>query len=166
MEMEDLCNIRGISSQCKDDRHVLFWDFDHISMRNYNKLIDDIKETQELYHLSDVYFFETLHGYHGICLDKYSLDDAYRIYCNLNFADKKHRKWGYSKWKHWVLRVSIDKDIKFLYPIRSRYNQKLKSNAHRVFFNLAYNMDIKHDLFFDQTESVFLEWWKKYDTVV
>lgn len=156
MRSEEIYGTMGISSETSDKLHVMFWDFDTRNPVNLLQIRSNVRDVINRFKLSDVYFFDTRNGIHALCLDKVDLDEACSIYRQLPYADKDHIRIGYENNKYWILRLGAD--IKYKELVKGNgYRQK--SNAHRHFFSMFYNMGIERDILFDDNWKVFLEGW-------
>lgn len=69
----------GITSICKDNKHVIFWDFDKV--RSINKdLIPHLRKIQKQHNLSNIYLFRSSpNKYHAYCLKKHDFFDMFHI---------------------------------------------------------------------------------------
>ena len=135
----------GMTSRCKDGKHVLFFDFDGLTIQ---EVIEEIYFMMGRYELSDFYLFENDldDSFHAVCLNKFSLSDAMEIIGNSS-ADRGFKNAPYLfKRRRWVLRVAQkgDRDKpKFLKRIKSENWLGDISTAHRLFLNAHYSLKIK-----------------------
>lgn len=125
----------GISSRCKDGYHVLFFDYDHMGIR---EIIDEITYLQDYYELSHAYIFELDRdkSYHVIILDKFPLKDAYEIQSQSNIEWAYLNSVRYTRGREWVLRTDKKgkrKPPKFMCIIKSPHQIREISTAHKQF---------------------------------
>ena len=144
----------GITSYCKDGKHVLFFDFDNSKL---NEILYQLKKLQEYYLLSDIYVFEndTEDSFHAICLDKFDLYTAVEI-IKQTTADKafKYAPLRYAL-KKWVLRCEKKgnrQKPKYLFKLNANNSEYEKSNAHRLFLGMNYGIKIGKKGFDDEKE--------------
>lgn len=135
----------GMTSRCKDGKHILFFDFDGLTEK---EATEEIYFMMGRYELSDFYLFQNdfENSFHAVCLNKFSLSDAMEIIGNSS-ADRGFKKAPYLfKRRRWVLRVSPkgnrDKP-KFWKRIKSINVVGEFSTAHRLFLNSNYGLKIK-----------------------
>ena len=115
------------------DFHVLFFDFDNISLAN---VTSSLKKSQKEYDLSDIYIVESCSGFNAICLDEVKLDKCKEILDNTKYVDPLFIELGYEKNQRYILRMDIDKKV--VHTLKNKTNSVL-SNAHRWFFmNIMY----------------------------
>lgn len=134
----------GITSYCKDSKHVLFFDFDGNEL---DEIVFQLKKLQEYYILSNFYIFENdkPNSYHAICLDKFGLYEAIEIIVQTS-ADYgfKRAPLRYAL-KKWVLRCDEKGSRakpKHLFTLKTNNNRYEKSNAHRNFLKMNYGIRI------------------------
>lgn len=144
----------GITSYCKDSKHVLFFDFDG---NDLNEIVFQLKKIQEYYLLSDFYLFENdkKNSYHAICLDKFGLYEAIEIIIQTS-ADYgfKRAPLRYAL-KKWVLRCEEKGSRakpKHLFSLKTNNNRYEKSNAHRLFLKMNYGIKIRKKGFDNEKE--------------
>ncbi len=135
----------GMTSRCKDGKHVLFFDFDGLNLK---EVIEEISYLMGYYDLSNFYIFENdlEDSFHAVCLNKFTLAEAVEIISNSS-ADRGFKKAPFLfRKKRWVLRVAEkgarDKP-KFLKTIKSKNFIGHFSTAHRLFLNANYGLKIK-----------------------
>jgi len=78
----------GMSSKLKDGHHILFWDFDKISIE---AVFMNLKETQKMFNLSSIYILKSNpeNGYHAICLSRHTWLDAIHIITSCMYIDEE-----------------------------------------------------------------------------
>jgi len=132
----------GIGSQCKDGRHVLFFDYDSKELK---QLLGDLQFLQERWHLSNAYIFamDRENSYHAIILDKFSVSKAYTILRDAN-SDPGHRESVKKVRGHeWLLRTSPkgERDRpKWRGILKSKYDEHEISTAHKRFIEVNYGV--------------------------
>ena len=125
----------GMTSRCQDGKHILFFDYDHMGLK---EIIDEIKFLQEYYLLSHAYIFELDRNksYHVVILDKFALKEAYKI------QEQSNIEWAYlnsvkfTRGREWVLRICEKgnrKPPRFLQVIKSNNQVHEISKAHKNF---------------------------------
>lgn len=71
--------LKGITSICKDGKHIILWDLDGIDIVK-SDLIKKMKKIQTQYELSNIYLFKSsTDHYHAYCLKKYDFKDMFDI---------------------------------------------------------------------------------------
>lgn len=134
----------GYTSRCKDGKHIIFLDYDGISLEEIN---DELQYLQKYFKLSNFYIFRTDKddSFHAVNLDKFPLYEAIEIVRNTS-ADKafKYAPFHFRK-KRWVLRC-IEKGDRsapiYLATVFSKFNKHEKSTAHKLFIKKHYNVKI------------------------
>jgi len=120
-----------ISSQCEDEDHILFWDFDNIEKPF---VIKSLSQIQSFHDLSDIYIIKSRHGFNAFCLDKFFINHAYNILFYTRWNDFNHTRIGF-KSESWALRLSPDKKIILrLIPTNGYTGNKKQSSGHFKFF--------------------------------
>jgi opacity protein-like surface antigen len=143
----------GICSLCSDERHIPMFDID-LSIGKMDAVIADLKKMQKKHKAGDLYVFTTKNGFHVYGLDKFSLSDVNRMYYTLDHGDKAHRRIAFYYRKHYVLRLG--NDISFTYKLKQQTSRE-KSNAHRIFLNKYFGLQIPETELFDQSTSLLIE---------
>jgi len=121
--------LHGWTSKTKDNRQVIFLDFD---TKNLDWILEQLRRIREFYGLSDFYVFSTRKGFHAVCIDKFSRVSIFEIQ-NLSLCDKKFMHIGMTR-KSWTLRLS-EKNMnypKFLGILFSNHQSRAKSHAHLI----------------------------------
>ena len=141
----------GITNKTADDYFVVFLDIDGIDgiKANTKYVFEELKELQKKYFLSDFYVVKTRHGYHAICLDKFSCNRfIYALYGTFPYGCKQHRAIGLKRGRY---TLAFDCDNKKYRVIKSVFGCMIrqKSNAHRILLNSIYGFNIEKDAFFD-----------------
>jgi len=160
-EEELKANVCALSSLCEDGKHILFWDFDSKSEKYLYKIESSLKSIAEIYHLTDIYIFETRNGFNAICLNKLDFNLIYTIKNATSFDDKKHLWHGLNSGA-WKIRIGNDK--KYVSFVNNPNKVHKSSNAHRLFLNKMFKTNIKKDKSFDNSEKFLVEsyWcWKE-----
>ena len=140
----------GLCSLTEDEKHILMFDIDIKDIMYRYKVSDEVRRIQDKFILSSFYLFKTTNGYHAYCLDKFSLEEAWKIYNDCKFKDDSHTYIGYAFRKHWVLRIGKNiEHIETIHPSPFKRSTNERSNAHRMFLNMQYGLDIHNDLSFD-----------------
>lgn len=152
----------GIASRCKDNKHVVFLDWDCVDIEIVKS---DIKYVQEMFNLGYFYPFKSSQkpdSYHAICLTKVSFGELIKIHSHTtcDYAFRYAIK-GFTE-KAWVLRCVKKGDINIPIPMESirRLSQREKSLAHAIFLNKYYGIDINVFLesFDKETECLFTKY--------
>jgi hypothetical protein len=130
------------------------FDIDVANICYLHKIVSELKRVQERNNLNTFYIFQTTNGFHAWNLQKFTLGEAYRIYRQFKYADDTHRFIGYAYRYHWVLRIG--NDIKHIEDVITDPNGHILSNAHRLFLNEHYGLNIRHDLYCDNFDEVLL----------
>lgn len=127
--------VRGYSSRTMNGRYVLFHDYDELDL---STLEQELKYLQNRFKLSDYYVFELDrdNSFHAVCLDTFSLSEAYSIQkqssCDKAFINSIKRL----KTCEWVLRIGKKGEReapKYVKTIKSDFNNHVKSTAHAEF---------------------------------
>ncbi len=72
-------SVKGITSFCKDGKHIVLWDLDGINLKKDN-LIHKMKEIQIKFDLSNIYLFRSSpNHYHAYCLKKFDFHEMFNI---------------------------------------------------------------------------------------
>ena len=137
--------VKGIKSNCKDGKHVLFIDLDNI---NPKWLEQRIKEMMKRFKLSDVYVFVTKeNSFHVICLDKFTKGEIIDIQSWFDQAlTYTYQIYGIKR-DGWVLRTSEKHNRyipKYFMTIRGScliYHKQ--SSAHAEWLREYYKVPVK-----------------------
>jgi hypothetical protein len=145
----------GISSDAGGHMgHVFMMDFDgkcDISA-GLNDTLVWLKKVQDEWNLSNIYVIRTKHGFNAMSCDimpmKHICSIGNRVDspCDREFI-KFNKKRGY-----FTLRFGNDKDLVTILPNKS--NKYVKSNAHRLFLEWYFNIDINISDMFNSTEKL------------
>jgi hypothetical protein len=133
--------VKGIYSNCKDGKHVLFIDIDNVNPR---WLGDRIRETIKKFKLSDVHILITKPGsFHLICLDKFTKGEVIDIQ---SWFDNKltlvYQSYGIKR-GGWVLRTSEKHDRivpRYFGTITSKFSNREQSSAHYKWIREYYDI--------------------------
>lgn len=132
----------GIGSQCKDGRHVLFFDYDGKELK---QVLGDLKFLQEIFKLSNAYVFQLDRpdSFHAIILDKFSVLEAYKILKEAN-SDWGHKESVKKVRGHeWLLRSgpkgARDRPI-WRGTLISKHQLREVSTAHKRFIEINYSV--------------------------
>jgi hypothetical protein len=145
--------VYGYSSRCKDGKYVLFHDYDDLSK---NDVIEELKTLQSRFHLSDYYLFKLgKKSFHAVCLDKFSLSDAFEIQKQTSCDSAFIRAPLCLGMREWVLRIGKKgerSEPKFIKKIRSDYRERTLSRAHAKFMEKYFGVNAHQAPFanFDQ----------------
>ena len=136
----------GIRNSCEGSPHrILFLDYDEISLE---LLIPELKWLQKNYKLSDIYLFESSQkegSYHAISLDKLKPRTWAEILPNTNTDQNYQLAPIHLDNRNWVLRCikkSESEMPRLIKIIKSKYQQRTKSQAHALFLKHHYKIDI------------------------
>lgn len=150
----------GWTSRNKDGLHTLFFDWDGLTL---DECMDEAKSLIECFSLSDFYIFENDRedSFLGVCLDLFSLKDAFKIVsssnCDMAF---KRAPMAYRK-KRWVLRClkKGERDRpRFRCGISSPFNERMTSRAHRVLLESAFDITVRPHLLDNEDGHKTLDW--------
>jgi len=162
-EEELKANVCAVSSLCEDGKHIIIWDFDgEIKNESYlYKIENSLKSIANVFDLTDIYIFSSRNGFNAVCLNKLDFNLIYSIKDATAFDDRKHLEHGLIS-SAWKLRIGEDK--KYISFINNPNKVHISSNAHRIFFNKLFKMNIKKDKSFDNSKNFLVEsyWcWKE-----
>lgn len=145
----------GTYSLCSDGKHIIYLDYDNLDIRAVDL---EIKNLQDDFNLGTFYIFQSSeNSYHAVCLDKVRSKEYEQIIaatnCDLDF--KRYNR--FNRMASRVLRFSKKNgnNIKYLYSQISRGHRK-KSEAHRIFLNKMFSLDIPGGFTFDDETKLFL----------
>ena len=132
----------GMSSVCKDGRHVLFFDYDKIG--DLKRIEDELKFIQDYYNLSHAYIFQTGdENFHAVILDKHSLRDTFEILKNTNVDHAFVNSIKFLRGREWILRIAEKgnrpKPV-FVKVLKSKYASYEVSTAHKLFLQKYYSV--------------------------
>lgn len=130
------------SIEQKEENFILTLDID--KKEGYKDLKREIQKIQIEYLLGDFFVFETLNGYHVVCLDLLSLGSFIEIMLKFSFIDKKHFYIPIlNTTLNWILRISPKngEPIKYIEVIKSEYNQRFKSYPHSILLEDVFGIE-------------------------
>jgi len=142
----------GLSGLTEDNQHIFMLDAD-IEHNLFTDLKAICHNIQEDCCLSNIYIIQTTNGFNILSFDKLDLSYIPAIGGKYKIFDKDFYKIGFD-WGYYDLRM--DKDKRLIDIVVSRHNVYQKSNAHREFFNMFFNVNIKKDNTFDDYKKVDL----------
>lgn len=133
----------GYASRCEDGKHVQFFDYDHMGLK---EIRGELKGMQEYYKLSHAHILECEKdkSYHAVILDKLSLKKSYEIK-----ADFSNVEWAYlnsvrfTRGREWILRHAEKgkrKAPRYVETIQSPYDENEISTAHKLFLEKWYGV--------------------------
>lgn len=126
--------VKGVTSVCKDGKHIILWDFDQIDLIKDN-LVQKLSNIQKQFSLSNIYIFKSSHNnYHAYCLKKFPFREMYKIICMTPDTDPNFLIWTARRFKTTLRTTPKEKNhpLKFLRFIRG-YGKGEGSSAHRTF---------------------------------
>jgi hypothetical protein len=155
----------GITSICKDDNHIILWDFDKIKSVKKD-LIPSLKKLQRQHNLSNIYLFRSSPGkYHAYCLKKHDFHDMFRIIRLTTFTDDNFLIYTARRMEG-TLRISPKKGHKpiFIQCILSKtkgngssahreFLKKLIPNSNKLFNKETLNWDNDYRLIFTEYDT-------------
>lgn len=144
----------GFKSITHDNKHIVLWDFDNVSLKD---VIESLLSIQRQFNLSHIYILITTHGYNAICLDKFSKYRVFLIKALTIFSDKMHDILGYNH-NGWTLKITEDKKLDSIL-ISPQYHFP-KSNAHRKLLEICFDIKISKIPAFDNFENILFERFK------
>jgi hypothetical protein len=144
----------GITSKCHDGSHIYMGDIDtDISL---NKVKSICMKFQLEYNLSTIYIIGTNHGYNLYSLDKIPLKLIFIINNSDNNLDKVYNKLQFLNRGSYTLRTLPAGDKFVIARVQSANRVFVRSNAHRIYFNNFFALDVPKDFMFDESEKIEL----------
>jgi len=137
-------------SRTYDNAHIYMGDIDKdISLKEMETIA---RKIQKQYLLSDIYIIKSSHGFNFYSLDKLALDVVKDINSSIKDIDSTYNYLQYYKRGFYTLRTMPKHDKKFIKTIKSIYPPiYAKSNAHRIYFNNVWDLDINNHVSNDKT---------------
>jgi len=118
--------------------YLPFFDYD---LNHYDKIEKDLLFLQKKYKLSDIFIFDSIHGYNAFSLDKLPYN-IFKDLCNdSKYICEDYRTLGLKRGVL-TLRVGTDKILKYI--LFKTGNWK-KSLAHYIALQLFYDVNILYD---------------------
>jgi hypothetical protein len=141
----------GIASWTYDHKHVLFFDYDKVSLSFLER---EVRYLQDKFMLSDAYIFcteEPIYSdrgrYHVIILDKMTPYQAFLILAHSSCSSAfKLAPKVLNEYKCWILRYTAKgkKDRpRYVKVLRSPYCEYEQSSWHAEFLRKYYNIDVR-----------------------
>lgn len=123
--------VYGYSSRTEQGKYVLFHDYDNLCLSD---VVQELKFLQKQFNLSDYFVFELdrANSFHAVCLDTFSLNEAYEIQKATSSDLAFINSIKILKTREWVLRLSEKgqrSPPKYIKTIKSIGN-RVKSTAH------------------------------------
>lgn len=135
----------GMQSRCSDSRHVVFLDYDCITL---DALVEELTYLQERFKLSEFYIFKShpeKDRYHAVCLDKLSFRKVWDIIAESSCDYAFKRAPGIQQIRSWVLRFAPKKSQEapwFVHVLKSKYHLREQSAAHAKFLEAYYKVPV------------------------
>ena len=143
----DATNTLGLMNSTEDGKRLVFLDYDDMLYKEH--LLPELKYLQRKYKLSDLYIFKSSQkegAYHVICLDKLKAREWMSLIEETN-VDQNYKKVPINVGnKAWVLRFlpkAKSKKPRLIKIMKSKYQQREKSNAHALFLKYNYGINTK-----------------------
>ena len=146
----------GVMSRTYDNAHIYMGDIDKdISLK---EMTDICKKIQKQYLLSDIFIIKSSHGFNFYSLDKLALDVVKDINSSIKDIDSTFNYLAFYKRGFYVLRTMPKHDKKFIKTVKSIYPSiYVKSNAHRIYFNNVWDLDINNYVNYENNDFDMLE---------
>ena len=130
----------GITSVCENGSHIFMSDIDSdVSIKEarivYSKIIEE-------YGLSRIYLLKSSCGYNAFSLDKLPLKLVHEINSSNSLIDAVYNDLQFTRRGFYTLRIGMDKKV--IDFVNSKNCIFVRSNAHRIFFNNIFSLDIRH----------------------
>lgn len=94
---------QGITSRTEDGMHILLWDLDTLHEGDAQAALYSIKSK---YDLGTIHLLKSSGaGYHGLCFDKFTAEEARAILLDTTHQDPRHTQIGYETGR-WLLRTA------------------------------------------------------------
>lgn len=148
-------SVKGLTSRCKDGKHVLLLDYDGVAPERVD---EDIKNLSP--HCSHFFVFKTKEttdalgkygNYHVICTDKFDFGKIVELQ-GMTHTDAKHKKMiNNTRYRAWVLRVTpkgrrgAPEFVKFVKGTKSTFSTE-QSSGHLHFINIYHEEALKRKL--------------------
>jgi hypothetical protein len=92
----------GITSLTKDEKHILMWDFDDISLK---EVVKALREVQNRYKLPNIFVLQTSeNSYIAYCFKKFEFEKAWKIVAETRYVDPHFLGMSYKRAK-FTLRI-------------------------------------------------------------
>jgi len=142
----------GISSKAGvKDEHVFMTDYDGFGIES---VVNQLKQIQKEFNMSDIYIIESEHGFNAICLDVMNLSLIYNIGIDVfSFADRDFFRYGFNR-GYFTLR--FDKDKKIVRILKNESHKYIKSLAHKLFLEWYFDIFIDSDYSFNNYTNIKL----------
>jgi len=146
----------GVMSRTYDNAHIYMGDIDKdISL---NEMESICRKIQKQYLLSDIFIIKSSHGFNFYSLDKLALDVVKDINSSIKDIDSTFNYLAFYKRGFYVLRTMPKHDKKFIKTVKSIYPSiYVKSNAHRIYFNNVWDLDINNYVNYENNDFDMLE---------
>ncbi len=146
----------GVMSRTYDNAHIYMGDIDKdISLKEMESIC---RKIQKQYLLSDIYIIKSSHGFNFYSLDKLALDVVKDINSSIKDIDSTFNYLAFYKRGFYVLRTMPKHDKKFVKTVKSIYPSiYVKSNAHRIYFNNVWDLDINNYVNYENNDFDRLE---------
>jgi hypothetical protein len=151
----------GVSSLCRDGKHVVMLDYDGL---DYDEVAEDVQRLQHAYRLPDAVLLETKNGFHTYILAKFSYGEVCEI-----VGDSKCDEWFKSpscrkSMKQIILRISprgCTQAPRFLTVIPSRWHEYRKQSlAHYLFLRWLFGAPLRRPWHNDGSNKVLVYLYK------
>lgn len=127
--------VHGYSSRTEQGKYVLFHDYDNLDLQS---VVCELRFLQKKFKLSNYYIFklDRENSFHAVCIDTFNLVQAYEIQQETSSDQAFIHAIKNLQSREWILRIGkkgTRERPKFLTIVKSDYNLRTKSSAHKDF---------------------------------
>ena len=126
----------GYTNKAMNGLFLPFFDYDNV---NVSDMYNELKFLQQKYQLSDIYIFNSKHGFNALSLDKIPYNILVNMYSECRFVCSDYLQLGLKR-SFLTLRIGNDKSIFDILHSENFYYKK--SLAHAILLNVFFDTDI------------------------
>jgi len=126
----------GYTNKASNGLFLPFFDYDNVSVSD---MYNELKFLQQKYQLSDIYIFNSKHGFNALSLDKIPYNILVHLYSDCKFVCSDYLELGL---KRSFLTLRIGKDKSLFDILKSDNIYYKKSLSHAILLNVFFDTDI------------------------
>jgi len=141
----------GYTNKAKGNLYLPFFDYD---ISDYHNIRLELLHIQDMFDLSDIYVYKSLHGYNALSLDKLPFNTLVKLYDNCKLVCNDYMKLGLNR-NFLTLRIGRDKKLHEV--LKSNSTCYKRSFAHGILLSVFFDTTIENIVNFDDSLHIMLK---------